>query len=163
MLRWVIVYCNLVPVWSASDCNSHVANKLVQHLFWSIFSCVSAQTHPEPIPIALTNPYRSPWRGSRSVEAVARVTTRCTEFLGTVRYGLNTLPNTPVQFGAISIPGVPDTLVKSVRPLCRCPALRYVWYDLNTCTGHLGECIPGDINPTKMVRYGLNILPDTPV
>ena len=38
-----------------------------------------------------------------------------TEVFGEVRYGLNTLLNTPVWFGSNPIP-VPDTLVSSVRP-----------------------------------------------
>ena len=55
-----------------------------------------------------------------------------------VRYGRNSLPNTPVRFGTNSTP-VPYTSVSSVRPHYQYPTLRKVRYDLNTSTRHLGK------------------------
>ena len=68
---------------------------------------------------------------------------------GVVRYGLNTLPNTPVWFGTNSIP-VPDTSVRvhrgylsyrsgSVRPQYSTEHSGMVWYELDTGTRHFGK------------------------
>ena len=76
-----------------------------------------------------------------------------TEVFGKVRYGLDTLPNTPIRFGTNSTP-VPDTSVSSLRPQYQHPTLRYVRYALNTGTRQFGY--NRGIYRNELVRYHLN-------